>query len=214
MNRSRRSVTLAQSQSVSGGRRLGVSAAAAVVALTVGAGIWTLTDTTSPEPSAAPIRAVPAMQPSRSTAVRTAVDALYALTVPALTDRTRFEAAVTRYAAPEATEHVAAVFGAGEREAIAAFSRRDAVVRGAPLGYRVDRYSNTTASVAIWSVAIAGAPGEAAVSQWRTLVVDLSWTPSGWRVTSGAGVSGPAPSTPLSELAAEAAGFRSFRYVP
>jgi hypothetical protein len=88
------------------------------------------------------------------------------------------------------------------------------VLRGAPLGYRVDEYNGTRASIAIWSVAIAGTPGQPAQSQWRTLVVDLLWTADGWRVTHGAGVNGPTPSTPLAELAAEAAGFRSFRHVP
>lgn len=215
MSDRRRTVTLAQSRAVpSHGVRVAGIATTAVAVIMIAAGAWALSGTGDPEPSEAPHGAVPAMRPSRATAVRTAVDALYALTVPALTDRARFASAVTRYAAPGAAQHVAAVFGAADREAIAAFSGSDAVVRGAPLGYRIDRYSNTTASVAIWSVAIAGARGTPAESQWRTLVVDLAWTASGWRVTNGAGVQGPAPSTSLRELAAEAAGFRSFRYVP
>lgn len=215
MSASRRSVTLAHSRvACRRGVPLGVLAGIATVLITTAVGLWALAGSDAPEPSTATARAVPAQRPSRETAVRTAVDALYALTVSALTDRAKFDAAVTRYAASSSAEHVADVFGAAAPDAVAAFSRRGAVLRGAPLGYRIDRYTRSTASVAIWSVAIAGATGKGAESQWRTLVVDLAWTEDGWRVTNGAGVQGPAPSTPLSELAAEAAGFRSFRHVP
>jgi hypothetical protein len=153
-------------------------------------------------------------QPSQTSAVRSAVEALYALTVPAITDRRRFAAAVDRLAAPGATEHVRSVFGKTDPELIAAFRRRPHVLRGAPLGYRIDQYDGRRASIAIWNVAVASAPGQPAQSQWRTLVVDLAWTAQGWRVTHGAGVDGPAPTTRRAELAAAAAGFRSFHHVP
>jgi hypothetical protein len=154
------------------------------------------------------------LEPTRSSAVQAAVDALYALSVPAITDRRRFAASVQRLAAPGAAEHVKDVFGDTDPAVVAAFRRQPSVLRGAPLGYRIDRFENTSASIAIWSVAIAAASGERARSQWRTLVIDVVWTPNGWRVTSGAGVDGPAPSTAQRELATEAAGFRSFRHVP
>lgn len=189
---------------------VGVCVVVIVVALLVAAGS-ALSGPDSPEPSPPQIAQ---LQPSRSSAVQTAVDALYELTIPALTDRARFRTAVVRLAAPGAVEHVEAVFGAADPQAVADYSRAGAVVRGAPLGYRIDRYTADSASVAIWSVAIAAASSDQAESQWRTLVVDLAWTPAGWRVTNGAGVDGPAPSTPTRELAAEAAGFRSFRHEP
>jgi hypothetical protein len=164
--------------------------------------------------AAAPPRPVSVLHQSRESAVRAAVDALYALSVPSITDRRRFEEAVARLAASGAEDHVRAVFGDTDPGLVAAFRHKPSVLRGAPLGYRIDRYQPGTASVAIWSVAIAGAKDRDVQSQWRTLVVDLAWTPQGWRVTHGTGVDGPSPATPQAELAIEVAGFRSFHYVP
>jgi hypothetical protein len=169
----------------------------------------------TPRPTRPLTRApVARLEPTRSSAVQAAVDALYALSVPAITDRQRFAESVQRLAAPGAVEHVEEVFGATDPSVVAAFRHQPSVLRGAPLGYRIDRFENMSASIAIWSVAIAAASGERAQSQWRTLVIDLVWTPSGWRVTNGAGVDGPAPSTAQPELATQAAGFSSFRHVP
>jgi len=151
---------------------------------------------------------------SRTTAVVAAVDALYALTIPAFTDRRRFEAAARRLAAARTIDRVRSAFGEVDPDVVAAFADRRSVLRGAPLGYRIDTYDGARASVAIWSVAIAAAPNEPPQSQWRTLVVDLEWTPAGWRVTNGVGIDGPAPDTPQRELAAQAASFRSLRHVP
>ena len=92
--------------------------------------------------------------------------------------------------------------------------REPSVLRGAPLGYRIDDYRDGMASVAIWSVAIAGAAGQRPQAQWRTLVIDLAWTSRGWRVTNGGGIDGPSPSTSQPELAAQAAGFKAFSYAP
>ncbi len=168
----------------------------------------------SATPSTPPATEVARAQPTRDTAVAVAVRALYELTIPAFTDRRRFADAVAALAAPGMQASVNAAFGDIEPEVIEQFERRSSVLRGAPLGYRIDEFHDGRASVAIWNVAIASTPGQPAQSQWRTLVVDLVWTERGWRVTNGTGVDGPAPSTPQTELAAEAAGFRSFRHVP
>jgi hypothetical protein len=215
MTGTRRSVVVAGSA----GRRRSRWRAGLVVLLALVAVIGAAAVVAANRPQV-PVAAAPSRKPmvlhrpTRDSAVTAAVDALYALTVPAITDQARFAAAVKRLAAPGAGEHVRDVFGDTDPDLIAAFRRGPSVLRGAPLGYRIDRYTTAAASVAIWSVAIAGAYGERAQSQWRTLVVDLKWTPRGWRVTNGGGVDGPTPSTPQAELAAEAAGFRSFRYVP
>jgi hypothetical protein len=167
----------------------------------------------TPRPRAAP-QSKPALTPTRGSAVQAAVNALYALSGSAITNRREFSMAVDRLAAPGTAERVRAVFGDTDPEIVAAFRRKPSVLRGAPLGYRIDEYRNGTASVAIWSVAIAGPAGQRPQAQWRTLVVGLAWTAQGWRVTNGAGVEGPSPSTSQPELAAQASGFKVFRYAP
>jgi hypothetical protein len=152
--------------------------------------------------------------PRRAGAVRAAVAALYALSVPAITSPERFETEVVRLSAPGAEQEVHASFGATPSAVRAAFSREPRVLRGAPLGYRIERFANGSASVAIWSVAIAASDGFGSESQWRTLTVDLEWTARGWKVTGGKGATGPEPATPLRRLARESATFRSFVHVP
>jgi hypothetical protein len=142
------------------------------------------------------------------------VVALYALSVPAITSPDRFETEVLRLAAPGSEERVRRAFGATESAVRAAFSHEPRVLRGAPLGYRIDRFADGFASVAIWNVAIAASDGFGSESQWRTLTVDLDWTSHGWKVTGGKGASGPEPATALRELAREAATFRSFSHAP
>jgi hypothetical protein len=181
------------------------------VALVIGGAIW------SRDPGAPPLPphiATEPRAPSRAGAVRAAVSALYALSGPAITDRRKFSTAVERLAAPGAADHIRAVFGDTDPEIVAAFRRKPSVLRGAPLGYRIDDYRDGMASVAIWSVAIAGAAGQRPQAQWRTLVIDLAWTSRGWRVTNGGGIDGPSPSTSQPELAAQAAGFKAFSYAP
>lgn len=156
----------------------------------------------------------PQAQATKATAVAAAADALYALSVPAITSPSRFDQEVIRRAAPGAENRVQKTFGATEPAVLAAFKRQPRVLRGAPLGYRIDSFDGETASVAIWSVVIAASDGFGSESQWRTLTVDLRWTATGWKVTGGHGVAGPEPSTPLRKLAREASTFRSFAHVP
>jgi hypothetical protein len=143
-----------------------------------------------------------------------AVSALSALSVPAILDRARFEAAVARLAAPGFDSKVSAAFGATSAGLAVSFRRGPRVLRAAPLGFRVVRFTRRKASVAIWTVAIAASRGFEADAQWRTVVIDLVWTRSGWRVSGGAGTAGPDPTTPLAELATEASSFRSLNHVP
>jgi hypothetical protein len=152
--------------------------------------------------------------PTRASAVRAAVAALYELSVPAVLSRARFDEAVRRLAAPGARRRLEATFGAAQPVLASAFRRSPRVLRGAPLGYRVERFSLRAARVAIWSVAIAGSPDFEPEAQWRTLAIDLVWTRGGWRVGGGSGVAGPDPSTPVRELATQASSFRSLTHVP
>ena len=168
--------------------------------------------TRSPAPRSPSRSAPPA--PTERGAVTTAVAALYELSVPAILDRPRFRRAVDRLAAPGFEAKVSAAFGATAAGLAVSFARGPRVLRAVPLGYRVVRFAPPIASVAIWSVAIAASRGFEADAQWRTVVVDLSWSGDAWKVTGGSGSAGPGLDTPLDELAREAASFRSLTHVP
>src|SRR4051794_21084632 len=163
---------------------------AAALLLVVGLLVGASALRSSPAPSPDPLAAAPAA-PTKQSAVRTAVSALYELTIPAITDRARFEVAVRKLAAPGARRQLEVTFGSNDPSLVAAFRARPSRLRGAPIGYRVGRFSRTAASVAIWTVTISASPRFPATVQWRTLVVDLAWTPSGWRVVGGDGIGGP-----------------------
>jgi hypothetical protein len=156
----------------------------------------------------------PALSPTRDGAIRMAVKALYSLSIPAIADRARFETAIVELAAPGFDREVAADFGDAGAELAVSFRRAPHVLRAAPLGYRVVRYTPRAASVAIWSVAIAASRDFAPDAQWRTVVIDVAWTRGGWRVTGGSGTAGPDPSTRLRELAVESSRFRTLTYAP
>ena len=143
-----------------------------------------------------------------------AITALYELSMPSILDRKRFDAAVTRLAAPGFDRNVSDAFGTTGAEMAVSFRHEPRVLRAAPLGYRVVRYTPRSASVAIWTVAIAASRGFEAGAQWRTVLIDLVWTRAGWKVSGGSGTAGPDPTTPLGELASEASSFRSLTHVP
>ncbi|WP_028057940.1 hypothetical protein [Candidatus Solirubrobacter pratensis] len=143
-----------------------------------------------------------------------AITALYALSVPAILDRKRFDAAVVRLAAPGFDRKVSDAFGSTGAELAVSFRQAPRVLRAAPLGYRVVRYTPRAAAVAVWTVAIAASRGFEAGAQWRTVVIDVVWTRAGWKVSGGSGTAGPDPTTPLDELALEVSSFRSLSHVP
>jgi hypothetical protein len=186
-------------------------AAAFLLIVSVLVGVAALRPNHAPTPGP---RAAAHAAPTRRSAVQAAVSALYALTIPAITDRTRFEDAVRKLAAPGSRRQLELTFGSHDPSLVTAFRARPSILRGAPVGYRVERFSRTAASVAIWTVTIAASPRFPATAQWRTLVVDLAWTPNGWRVAGGDGSGGPDPSTPLRELVSESSRFRSFVDAP
>jgi hypothetical protein len=152
--------------------------------------------------------------PSERGAVKTAVAALYDLSIPAILDRARFRDSVARLAAPGFEDKVNAAFGTTGAGLAMSFQRGPRVLRAAPLGYRVVRYAPPDASVAIWSVAIAASRGFDPDAQWRTVVIELSWSGHAWKVTGGSGSAGPDLQTPLADLAREASGFRSLTHAP
>jgi hypothetical protein len=190
-------------------RRLGARwalLAAAFIAGLAALAYWVLQEPAadSSVPSAHPA----AVQPTEESAVRIAVEALDRLTVLALLDRRAFEAAVSRYAAPAAVPRVRAAFGSADPRLLAAFVERPRALRGAPIGYRVERYSPRAVRVAVWTVAIAATPQFGVRVAWRTLTIDLAWTAAGWKVTGGAGRNGPDPAAPLRRFTSASARFK------
>ena len=94
------------------------------------------------------------------------------------------------------------------------------IVRSAPLGYRVDAYSPTQATISIWSVGVVGSsttrPPDAS---WSTTTITLDWT-GDWRMSDYRTTSGPVPPESASQvpslptdLFAASPQFRGFAYV-
>jgi hypothetical protein len=94
------------------------------------------------------------------------------------------------------------------------------IVRAASLGYRVDAFTPTEATVSIWRVGIVGSGAAVQPEQsWRTETVTLVWEKDTWKVAGLASESGPTPqpaaslaSTPA-ELFASIPRFEEFSHV-
>jgi hypothetical protein len=82
------------------------------------------------------------------------------------------------------------------------------------VGYRLLRFDGTRASVAIWNVAIGGSSLMTPVAQWRTIILDLRFTPHGWKAIGGRSAPGPSPAATTGELAKRARAFDTFRHAP
>lgn len=65
-----------------------------------------------------------------------------------------------------------------------------------PLAWRVESYSDDSASVAVWTVTLLAATGVAVPqTAWMTVTVDLAWVDDGWRVDAVRDRPGPTPMT-------------------
>jgi hypothetical protein len=159
------------------------------------------------------VKAVPA-QATRAGAVTSASAILYSFDLPTVLDPTRFEAVLERVAAPGSEERVRRLFGRGIEDVRSIFADGPRVSRATPVGYRLRSFDGSRASVAIWNVAIGGSSVMTPVAQWRTIILDLRFTPQGWKATGGLSMSGPSPAATTSELAKRADSFNSFRHAP
>ena len=93
------------------------------------------------------------------------------------------------------------------------------LLRAAPVGYRVERYSPAAATIAVWYVGIVGSGAIVQPQQsWRTETVELVWERGAWKVDSFASTVGPTPaltasdSEPSGELFTTIPSFREFGY--
>jgi hypothetical protein len=65
-----------------------------------------------------------------------------------------------------------------------------------PLGHRLERFSPSRASVAVWQVLLLGAPGGQVVASWSTSRADLVWAAGRWQVERfTSDEPGPGPAT-------------------
>ena len=107
-------------------------------------------------------------------------------------------AAVAAIAAPQAierlTREVLADVQTARRELAVSPGRVWWLVH--PLAWKVQSYTRSAASVALWTVTVLSA-ADVAVPQaeWMTVTVDLVWTDGGWRVEAVGDRPGPTPMT-------------------
>jgi hypothetical protein len=87
------------------------------------------------------------------------------------------------------------------------------VLRSVPVGYRVERFSTSNATVDIWYVGIVGSGATVQPQQsWRTQIVSLVWEGATWKVSSFQSSAGPTP--PLSTAEAPGSPAELFAAIP
>ena len=146
---------------------------------------------------------IPTTWPARteSGAVAAAASAVELLDGPALLDSARIHRLVDRIAASSARTTLARAYAQGAVEvrtrlAVDSVPAPVVILRSALAGYRVESYTPSAATVAIWRVGIVGSGASVQPQQsWRTETVSLVWE-HGWKVTSFASAPGPTPPLP------------------
>lgn len=196
-------------------RRL-VAAAAVFAVLVLG---WSLTrgasgETTRPPAHAREGGAKPVLEPTKRDAVRTASSFLSAMTLETLLDARRRQSVVAVYAEPSARPALEQLYEREQARVATSYRRPPRVARAALLGYRLDGFSQRAATVSVWAASIGGSGSYAPTAGWSTIIVDLAWTESGWRITGVDENPGPSGEWPIKSLASEARTFRPFRYAP
>jgi hypothetical protein len=154
-------------------------------------------------PAEAPTKAARDALPMRTEegAVAAAASAVDLLDGPALLDSTRIRRLVDRIAASSARNELARAYAQGAAEVRTRLAVDSApppvvILRSALAGYRIDSYSPSAATVAIWRVGIVGSGASVQPQQsWRTQTVSLIWE-HGWKVTAFASAPGPTPPLP------------------
>lgn len=154
-------------------------------------------------PAEPPAKATRDVQPTRTEegAVTAAASAVELLDGPALLDSSQIRRLVDRIAASSARNALARAYTQGAAEvrmrlAVDSAPPPVVILRSALAGYRIDGYSPSSATVAVWRVGIVGSGASVQPQQsWRTETVSLVWE-HGWKVTSFASTAGPTPPLP------------------
>lgn len=173
-----------------------------------------------PEASADPARPSvedpgPAASRTRAGAARTAARALSSLADPQLLASPQARrAVVARISRPGYRAELAPLF---ERTYSyldgllgASADRGEVVLRMTPLSYRVESFSATRASVAVWQVTLLATPERAPIAAWSTSRAELVWSGGRWRVERfGSDTPGPVPAVTAPEAPVSAGEFVS-----
>jgi hypothetical protein len=169
---------------------------------------------------------------SQDGAVAAAANFTRVLSSDLILDAARRRAAIDVLAAPEARGRLQKSFDqavASLRQGLgvtgAAAKDTQVLLRATPVGWRVERFDNNRARVAIWVTSVGGSLGgtNGAVpvrEAWGTTTVDLRWAGGDWKQVDSTTVDGPvpiadvAPPTATPELLGKANEFKEFTYAP
>jgi hypothetical protein len=169
---------------------------------------------------------------SEQGAVAAAANYTRALSSSLILDEARRRAAIDALAAPRARARLQKTFDqavaslrAGFGVSGAAAERAQVLLRGTPVGWRVEAYDEDRATVAIWVTSVAGSlggtDGPVPVREgWGTTTVKLRWADDDWKQVDSTTTDGPvpiadvAPPTAAGELVSKANEFKEFTYAP
>ena len=152
--------------------------------------------------------AVAAPTPTRSAAVAAAAHAITAFNGDVLLDPSRLPQVVARIASAESRVQLTAAFEQASAETRSKLGAGTVpapviVLRSVPVGYRLERFSSSQATVAVWYVGIVGSGATVQPQQsWRTEVVSLVWESGTWKVSSFRSADGPTPPLSTAEIPA------------
>jgi hypothetical protein len=169
---------------------------------------------------------------SREGAIAAAANYTTALSSDLILDPARRKAAIDTLAAPEAKARLQKTFNqavASLRSGLGVTGAADdgaqVLLRGTPVGWRVEEYSDRAARVAIWVTSVGGSiggtDGPVPIREgWGTTTVDLRWAGGDWKQVDSTTTDGPvpiadvAPPTAAPELVSKASEFKEFTYAP
>ena len=141
---------------------------------------------------------------TRDGAVSAAATYIGSLDGRALVDPAIVRRRLTEVTSSEAREELVRAYAAAAEQArtqlgVGTPPEPVVILRAAPVGYRVDRFTPRAATVAIWRVGIVGSGATAEPQQsWRTETVSLVWERKTWKVAALRSEPGPTPPLPTS----------------
>jgi hypothetical protein len=165
----------------------------------------------SPPPSPSPV-------PTRAGAVAAAARSITAFDGDVLLHPARLRAVVARIASTGSRAELTAAFDEASARTRAKLGAGTApapviVLRSVPVGYRIEQFSKSGATIAVWYVGIVGSGATVQPQQsWRTQVVSLVWENGAWKVNSFRSSAGPTP--PLSTAEVPGSAGELFATVP